>query len=369
MQTVSPFRRLFRLSGRGAIFLSYLLITFEMVFMITPFAVYYYSAYSPVLGWLSVFPATSWAPAFFLPHLSTEVVPGIGGVILIIGLAGFLFNAFQLYYAKFKRRGVVKVRFYRRIRHPQYLFLAIAGLGLVIIWPRFIVLMAYITMLLLYYLLARDEERRMESSYGDAYSEYKLRTSMFLPGEPGGRMAGRLFNWIDNRALRLLVIYLASLAAAVSVAFALRASSLSLTMHLSLPDRKIAAVSFLSGDGQRLQELVEAALASEQIQNQLQIKRLNDWLLVHTVEGKGRVVHLMIDAGMTRQRSQNLPLAKEGIKLVFSRRENGASHNKPFSAAALWRPIFIAELEEGKMSKVLELDPHQFPGNPTMPLF
>lgn len=58
---------------------------------------------------------------------------------------------------------MVKSDFYARVRHPQYSFLALAGLGLLIVWPRFILLIIYIQMLWFYYLLARSEEERMQS--------------------------------------------------------------------------------------------------------------------------------------------------------------------------------------------------------------
>jgi len=184
--------------AKAAGFLAYLFITLEMIFMATPFALYYYSVYSPVLASFN-HPATAWLAAFFLPHLSTKFLLRIGVLIVLVGLVGFLLSAFQLYYAKFRRRGVVQSAFYKRIRHPQYLFLALAGLGLLIVWPRFILLIAYINMLWFYYLLALSEERRMEARYGDAYRGERQRTWMFLPGEPGGRMQQRLF-WVDTQS-------------------------------------------------------------------------------------------------------------------------------------------------------------------------
>src|SRR5438445_8705314 len=56
--------------ARTAGFLAYFFITLEMLFMVTPFALYYYSAYAPLLSAPSNFPAAAWLPAFFLPHLS-----------------------------------------------------------------------------------------------------------------------------------------------------------------------------------------------------------------------------------------------------------------------------------------------------------
>ena len=169
--------------ARTAAFLAYFFITLEMLFMVTPFALYYYSVYAPLLSAPSNFSSAAWLPAFFLPHLSTEIVPSIGGLAFLIGLVGFLVGAIQIYYAKLRRRGVVKSGFYARVRHPQYSFLALAGLGLLIVWPRFILLIIYIHMLWFYYLLARSEEERMQSRYGDLYVAAMRGT----PHVPAGR--------------------------------------------------------------------------------------------------------------------------------------------------------------------------------------
>ena len=56
---------------------------------------------------------------------------GIGGALLaLIGIIGFLVCAVQLYYGKFVKKQLVSGGLYGRVRHPQYLCLAVAGLGL-----------------------------------------------------------------------------------------------------------------------------------------------------------------------------------------------------------------------------------------------
>jgi hypothetical protein len=69
--------------ARAAAFLAYLAITLEMLFMVTPFALYYYSFYSPLLAGPFSLRVIAWLPAFFLPHLSTEILPSLGGVIFV----------------------------------------------------------------------------------------------------------------------------------------------------------------------------------------------------------------------------------------------------------------------------------------------
>jgi hypothetical protein len=67
------------------------------------------------------------------------------------------------------------------IRHPQYVGLAVCGAGMSILWPRFLTLVTLWIMMVLYYFLARDEERRMTEQFGESYREYMARTGMFLP--------------------------------------------------------------------------------------------------------------------------------------------------------------------------------------------
>jgi protein-S-isoprenylcysteine O-methyltransferase Ste14 len=118
---------MFKSFARAAGLLAYLLITFEMLFMVTSFALYYYSMYSPLLAGPFSLRATAWLPAFFLPHLSREFVPSIGGLIFVVGMVAFVLSAVQLYNAKFRRRGVVQRGFYKYVRHPQYLISRFGG--------------------------------------------------------------------------------------------------------------------------------------------------------------------------------------------------------------------------------------------------
>src|SRR3990170_7776994 len=181
--------REWKIVGPWALFLFYLAIALEVVVMVTPFTVYFYSIYAPVLNWLESNPLTAWLTAFFLPHISYTGDPiltalaYLGPILFGLGMAIFFMCAFQVYSAKLLKKGVVSRGLYARIRHPQYLGLGIAGLGLLLYWPRFIIMILYLTMLFVYYLLARNEEWRMEKRFGDSYRRYKGRGAMVLAGE------------------------------------------------------------------------------------------------------------------------------------------------------------------------------------------
>ncbi|MBA3014739.1 MAG: hypothetical protein KKD63_08475 [Proteobacteria bacterium] len=206
---------------------AYGLIGIEIVIMISPFALYFYSVYGPILEFFSAHPALSWLTEFFLPHmvfLDDPLVLGISylQILLVVGMALFFFAAIPLYYGRFTGKGVVRFSFYSKIRHPQYLFLAISGFGLLLYWPRFIILILYITMLFVYYLLARNEEWRMLLEAPGGYADYMKSTPMFFPGEPGDKIYQALFAWIRPKWLSVLVVYLLSMALAMVIAMAIR---------------------------------------------------------------------------------------------------------------------------------------------------
>ena len=133
----------------------YVLIGIEIIVMISPFALYFYSVYGPLLELFSNSPYLSWTTEFFLPHMVFVDDPLILAIsylqlLMIIGLILFFSAAIPLYYGRFTGKGVVQISFYSKIRHPQYLFLAISGFGLLLYWPRFIILFMYVTMLFVY---------------------------------------------------------------------------------------------------------------------------------------------------------------------------------------------------------------------------
>jgi len=208
--------------------LAYFLIALEVLFMITPFALFFYGVYGPILEFLSAHRLSAWTTEFFMPHMIFVSDPFLVGlswlqVLFVVGLLLFCAAAVPLYYGRLTGKGVVSCGFYSRIRHPQYLFLAISGFGLLLYWPRFIVLIFYVTMLFVYYLLARNEEWRMRREHPESYEKYMAGTWMFLPGEPGGRLYDRLFGRIRPKGLGLLAAYLAALALSVTAAFGVRA--------------------------------------------------------------------------------------------------------------------------------------------------
>jgi hypothetical protein len=126
--------------------------------------------------------------------------------------------------------------------------------------------------------------------------------------------------------------------------------------------------SVVSLRGEReLRDIIKSAEDAGEVQDRM--KGGDGWVLVQAMQGKRPVVHTMIDAGMTRRKAEDLNLAKQGVKLVFSRPKGGLAQEQPFGTSARWQPAFIAEMNDGKVSHVITLDQHVFIGNPVMPVF
>ncbi|CAB1078988.1 hypothetical protein D1AOALGA4SA_6706 [Olavius algarvensis Delta 1 endosymbiont] len=276
---------------RSSVIIFYLLIGLEIIIMISPFAAYFYAGYGPLLDTLYAFPATAWLTGFFLPHAVVSksdmlnFINGFGRSLFSLGMLAFIIGAFQIYAAKIRRRGVVTGTLYRWIRHPQYLFLAIAGLGLLLFWPRFFILIMYVNMLFVYYLLARHEESRMLAQHGDNYRAYMERTAMFIPGNPGGKLYHLLFGRVQSKGLALGLAYVATLALFTVAAFGLRDYTISKTSIVKMPEMHFTAVSILPRPDHDIKNIVEIALQDPQLSASIENFRRQGH--------KGFMVHLM----------------------------------------------------------------------------
>jgi len=255
----------------GSAIVLYFVIGLEVLVMISPFAAFFYAAFSPVLLFFARWPATHWLADFFLPHM--VLPPGaflktlrVAGSILFVGGAlVFLICAVQVYFHKFSRRGPALRGLYAWIRHPQYAALAITGLGLAILWPRFLTVVLWTVMVGLYYILARDEERRMMATFGDQYRAYMSRTGMFVPKAVEDVLA-RILSPLSP-ALRVPVALTLILALTIGSAFALRAYTVALLPLWS--NGRVSVLAVLPGDATMLQHRMEDVLQMPEVESRL----------------------------------------------------------------------------------------------------
>lgn len=251
----------------GAVVL-YFVVCLEILIMISPFAGFFYSAFNPFLLGLANYRATKWLSSFFFTHMvvpPTDLLKSIrvmGSVLFVLGLAIFLVCAIQVYSSKFFRKGQPVVRgLYSFIRHPQYVGLAVAGMGLAILWPRFLVVVLWLAMVFVYFLLSKDEERRMETQHPEAYREYSARTGMFLPKRIEDSVS---LSTVPGKVALFLVIS----TVAIGGAFLLRSYTVN---HLPLwTSSNVVALAVLPEDEPMMDHRMGDILKVEEVQSRLQ---------------------------------------------------------------------------------------------------
>lgn len=167
--------------------LPYIIILFEMLYMATPFAAFFYSVYQFPLKFLNDNPVTAWLIQTILPHFIEtnskfiHLLVNAGWLMMAIGAIVFIIGFVQIYYTKFMKKAAVTGGVYKLIRHPQYAAWILFGLGMSLVWSRLIVWIMFVSMIFIYYLLARAEERECLEKYPDTYPKYFNKTGMFFP--------------------------------------------------------------------------------------------------------------------------------------------------------------------------------------------
>lgn len=250
----------------GSAIVLYFVVCLEILIMISPFAGFFYSAFSPFLVGLAKYPATRWLSAFFFTHMVVppndflKLIRVSGSVLFSAGIVLFLICAIQLYGSKFLRRGPVVKGLYSFIRHPQYLALATAGAGLAILWPRFLVVVLWLAMVFVYFLLAKDEEGRMRRQHPEAYQEYMRRTGMFLPRSIENALP-------LSTAVRKAAAFLFLAVIVIGGALLLRQYTVE---HLPLwMDSKVVVLAVLAEDDQMMEHRMSDVLNLEPIKSRL----------------------------------------------------------------------------------------------------
>ena len=99
-------------------------------------------------------------------------------VIIGIGLLLVIFGWKEIFSGKGK---LVTTGIYRYIRHPQYLGFLLITLGMNVWWLTIITLALWPVLAIVYYKLAKTEEKDAEEKFGEEYLKYKRTVPGFIP--------------------------------------------------------------------------------------------------------------------------------------------------------------------------------------------
>ena len=361
---------------RPAAWAFYVVIVFEILFMISPFALHFYAAYAPVLDVLHHRPATAWLTKFFLPHFTEtgsrmlNAAHDTGFLVMAIGLVLFFAAAVPVYWSKLRGTGPVTRGLYAVIRHPQYVALAITGVGTALVWPRFLVLITLVTMLCLYVLLADWEERLCLARFGADYRRYLDRTGRFVPRWSG---LPRILPAAGTaRAVVVVGVWLVAVPLAILLGLFLRDRSLAALSALYEPNAAVISTAYL--DRGSLESVYRTARAAPEVGRALDAAG-DARLIVYVVPSEWFLPDLPLDAAAPMG-GHHVPanFDRTRYKVLFTR---ARLHGAPPSGADIVRaaygrdPLIVAHVDarEGKVTGVSVPPPHVRWGDISTPMF
>jgi protein-S-isoprenylcysteine O-methyltransferase Ste14 len=111
----------------------------------------------------------------FIFHLF--ILP-MSNMIILIGILLIIFGWRGIFRAKGQ---LVTVGIYGHVRHPQYLGFLLITFGMNVQWITIPTLLLWPILVILYYCLAKEEDKKMEDRFGEEYRKYKHLVPMFIP--------------------------------------------------------------------------------------------------------------------------------------------------------------------------------------------
>lgn len=119
-----------------------------------------------------------WVVVFGGSDLAWVLVMGLSLVLMLMGYMLLSKGWTQIHAA---RGGLVTDGIYAYARHPQYTGLFLVIIGFLVQWPTLLTVIMAPILLLAYVHLARVEERRAGTEFGEAYDVYARSTPAFFP--------------------------------------------------------------------------------------------------------------------------------------------------------------------------------------------
>ena len=102
----------------------------------------------------------------------------ISSVLIAIGAWLVIEGWSIVYYSKGK---LITKGIYSKMRHPQYSGILLISIAFLIQWPTLITLILFPFLVVMYYQLAKREEKDIEEKYKQEYLDYKKNVPMFIP--------------------------------------------------------------------------------------------------------------------------------------------------------------------------------------------
>ncbi|MEM2941784.1 MAG: methyltransferase domain-containing protein [Thermoproteota archaeon] len=111
-------------------------------------------------------------------YLFFTLIHPLSKIMMLVGIFLIIFGWSKIHRVNGE---LVTTGIYAYVRHPQYLGILILTLGMMVQWVTIPTALMWPILLILYYKLARKEEKEMEERFGERYREYKNKVPMLLP--------------------------------------------------------------------------------------------------------------------------------------------------------------------------------------------
>ncbi len=112
------------------------------------------------------------------PHLHPLHITA--NILIVLGF-WILSSAWKVLHSAQQNSRLATTGVYAKIRHPQYIGFIAIMFGFLLMWPTLLTLVMFPILLVMYFQLAKREERDMESEFGQSYREYASHTPRFIP--------------------------------------------------------------------------------------------------------------------------------------------------------------------------------------------
>src|SRR5439155_12741209 len=190
-------------------------------------------------------------------------------------------------------------------------------LGALMIWPRYLVLIMYVTMLFVYAMIARWEEERCAQQF-NGYRLYKERTGRFWPRR-FSRMHSHLLPRSGGQRAVAFTIYAVVIGAAVVVGHQLREYSLSCVSSLYTQNMAVLSPAVLTSE--ELSTALHVAMADDRVQERLAAAGRAVRLLVYIVPMEWNLPDLPLEVPRGGGGGHHMPgdFERRLYKVLFSK--------------------------------------------------
>jgi protein-S-isoprenylcysteine O-methyltransferase Ste14 len=103
-------------------------------------------------------------------------------IIIVAGILLIVFGWRQIYKARRESQGkLVTTGIYKYVRHPQYIGFLLLTLGMLLEWPTIFTILLWPVLAVVYWRLAKEEDKEIEERFGEEFREYQSRVPGFIP--------------------------------------------------------------------------------------------------------------------------------------------------------------------------------------------